>query len=91
MSIYEVIMLLCFGLAWPFSIYKSLISKSTNGKSVMFMIILIIGYLSGILNKLIYNYDNVIFLYVINVIMVSIDVLLYFRNRKLEFNKKIKT
>ena len=32
MSIYEIIMLICFGAAWPFSIYKSLKSKSTKEK-----------------------------------------------------------
>ncbi len=65
MSIYEIIMLICFGAAWPFSIYKSLKSKSTKGKSSLFMIVLIIGYVFGILNKLLVKYDYVIYLYII--------------------------
>lgn len=84
MSIFEVVMLLCFGAAWPFSIYKSYTSKSTNGKSLGFLIILILGYISGILNKLFYNYDVVLYLYILNAIMVSIDALLWLRNKKIE-------
>ena len=84
MSIYEIIMLICFGAAWPFSIYKSLKSKSTKGKSSLFMIILIIGYVFGILNKLLVKYDYVIYLYIINAVMVGIDLILFYKNRALE-------
>ena len=83
MSIFEIIMLLCFGAAWPFSIYKSWKSKSTQGKSVLFLIILMVGYVAGILNKIFYHYDLVIFLYILNLGMVSTDAFLYFRNSKL--------
>ena len=82
MSVFEVIMLVCFGAAWPFSIYKSYRSKSNRGKSVVFLFIVFIGYIAGILHKILFNYDLVIILYVINAVMVSIDILLYFRNRK---------
>jgi len=84
LSILEAIMLLCFGAAWPFSIYKSYTSKSTNGKSLGFLLILILGYISGILNKLIYNYDIVVYLYILNLIMVSTDVILWIKNKRLE-------
>ena len=83
MSIFEVLMLLCFGAAWPFSIYKSYTSKSVEGKSPYFLGILVIGYVFGILNKLIVRYDVVFFLYLLNLIMISIDLALYFRNSKL--------
>ena len=86
MSIYEIIMLICFGAAWPFSIYKSLKSKSTKGKSSLFMIVLIIGYVFGILNKLLVKYDYVIYLYIINAVMVGIDLILFYKNRALEKN-----
>lgn len=86
MSIYEIIMLICFGAAWPFSIYKSLKSKSTKGKSEIFMLILIIGYIFGILNKLFVRYDYVIYLYIINTLMVFIDLLLFYKNKILENN-----
>ncbi len=84
MSIFEAIMLICFGAAWPVSMYKSYRSKSNNGKSVIFLFIILVGYISGISHKLIYNYDMVIFLYILNGVMVFGDILLYFRNRRLE-------
>ncbi|NMA85218.1 MAG: hypothetical protein GX962_15295 [Epulopiscium sp.] len=86
MSIFEVIMLLCFGAAWPFSIYKSYKSKSTAGKSLVFLVILLTGYVAGILHKAFYSYDQVIYLYILNFCMVSVDTLLYIRNLKQETN-----
>ncbi|HSN67045.1 MAG TPA: hypothetical protein VLS94_10410 [Fusibacter sp.] len=82
MSLLEMTMLICFGAAWPLSIYKSYTSKSTAGKSVFFLIIIMVGYVAGILNKLLYNYDFVIYLYILNLFMVFIDTMLYFRNSK---------
>ncbi len=84
MSIFEALMILSFGAAWPASIYRSYTSRSTKGKSLAFLIIIWIGYLSGILHKVFYTYDIIIILYVLNLIMVSADLALYFRNRKLE-------
>lgn len=84
MSILEAIMLLCFGAAWPFSIVRSVRSKSTNGKSLVFLIVLILGYIAGIINKLLYHNDIVLYLYILNLIMVSTDAVLWIRNKKLE-------
>ena len=84
MSPLEAVMLICFGAAWPFSIYRSATSKSTNGKSLAFLLVLILGYLAGILNKIYFNYDVVLYLYILNLIMVSTDALLWLRNRRLE-------
>lgn len=83
MSIFEMLMLLCFGAAWPFSIYRSYKSKSVAGKSPYFLVILIFGYIFGILNKILYNLDFVIYLYCLNLIMVTTDLVLYFKNSKL--------
>lgn len=83
MSPFEAVMLLCFGAAWPFSIYKSFKSRRNSGKSVVFLYVVVIGYISGVLHKLLYSYDAVIFLYILNSIMVSIDIMLYYRNKKL--------
>jgi len=83
MSPFEAVMLLCFGAAWPFSIYKSFKSRKNSGKSVVFLYVVVIGYISGVLHKLLYSYDAVIFLYILNSIMVSIDIMLYYRNKKL--------
>lgn len=80
-SIFEIIMLLCFGIAWPFSIYKSYKARDNSGKSVLFLIIVLTGYISGILHKWFYNLDYVTYLYILNGLMVFIDILLYYRNR----------
>lgn len=85
MQIFEIIMLVCFGLSWPISVYKSIRSKSTKGKSAVFIIAIIIGYISGIIGKIVNHQLNyVIALYFINLIVVSIDLTLYFINSKHE-------
>ena len=85
MQIFEIIMLLCFGMSWPISVYKSIRSKSTKGKSVVFIIAIIIGYISGIIGKIVNHQLNyVVALYFINLIVVSIDLGLYFINAKRE-------
>lgn len=89
MSIFEALMLLSFGAAWPTQIFKSYTSKSTKGKSVLFLYIVIFGYLSGIVHKILYSRDIVMVLYIINLLMVSADIVLYYRNRALE--KKAET
>jgi hypothetical protein len=84
MSIFEILMLVCFGAAWPFSIVRSYRSRMTGGKSLPFLYIVLIGYLAGIFHKLFFNRDPVIFLYGLNGMMVATDILLYHRNRRLE-------
>ena len=79
MSLYEAIMLICFGLSWPISIAKSLHTKVVTGKSPLFMMILIVGYSSGLIHKLLYSYDWITFLYILNLVMVSIDLALYYK------------
>jgi len=81
-SPFEILMLVCFGAAWPFSIYRSLKSRSNSGKSLVFLILVVVGYAAGVLHKLFYNYDYVIFLYMLNADMVSTDIVLYLRNRR---------
>ena len=83
-SLFEIVMLLCFGFAWPFSIYKSFVSRSTRGKSLVFLLIVALGYASGILHKFFFNYDEVIVFYIVNLFMVIIDILLYLRNIAIE-------
>ena len=81
MQVFEIIMLICFGMSWPISVYKSIRSKSTKGKSVVFIIAIIIGYISGIIGKIVNHQMNyVVVLYLINLIVVSIDLALYFIN-----------
>jgi len=89
MSIFEIVMLTCFGFAWPISIHKSWTSRSTGGKSPMFSYVIIIGYLSGLTHKWLNSRDLVMVLYAINMVMVTIDLLIYYRNKRLEAAKTI--
>ena len=82
-SILETLMLLCFGAAWPFSIWKSYKSRSNQGKSIWFLLVIFIGYVAGSLHKFLYNFDIVFYLYVLNGAMVAIDMALYLRNVRL--------
>ena len=83
-GIFEIIMLLCFSAAWPFSIARSWKSRSTKGKSVIFLIVVLIGYLSGIIHKSQCARDPVITLYIYNASLVLADLALYLRNSLLE-------
>ncbi|MCE5186904.1 MAG: hypothetical protein LLF76_12340 [Planctomycetaceae bacterium] len=89
MHIFEAIMLLCFGAAWPFSIYKSWKSRSCAGKSVIFLYIVLIGYAAGITHKILNSRDWVIALYSLNALMVLADILLYYRNARISKTTEI--
>lgn len=81
-------MLVCFGMAWPVSILKSWRSRTNKGKSRFFMLIVFVGYLSGLVHKLWWQekVDGVVWLYLLNAVMVVIDGVLYYRNTR--FDKK---
>ncbi len=81
-SIFEIIMLVCFGASWPFSIYKTLHTKTAQGKSLLFLLLVLIGYVGGIIHKLIYSYDVVTYLYVLNFLLVLTDLLLTLRYQR---------
>ena len=77
MSVFEAVMLICFGAAWPASIYKSYVSRTTAGKSLAFLAIVFIGYLAGITHKVMHDLDGVMLLYILNSVMVFADIMLY--------------
>lgn len=84
MGVFEMSMLLCFGAAWPFSIYRSYVTRSTKGKSAVFLIALIIGYICGIINNWFTKRNHVLYFYILNLIMVSADLCLFFRNKSID-------
>ena len=51
-QICEIIMLCIFGASWPFNISKSIHSRTAKGKSVMFEILVVIGYGFGLYSKI---------------------------------------
>ena len=84
-QIFEVLMIICFGVSWPFNIAKSWKAKTARGKSLLFEVCILVGYICGIAGKFITgNVTYVLIAYVINVVMVLIDILLTLRNMALD-------
>ena len=84
-QLFETVMLICFGISWPFNIAKSLKSRTAKGKSLQFEICIVIGYLCGIAGKFISgNVSYVLVVYVLDVLMVSADIILTLRNMALD-------
>jgi hypothetical protein len=82
MSIFEMLMLLFFAACWPVNIFKSLKTRSAKGKSLVFLFLIWSGYICGLVHKFLFSRDTVMVLYMINVAMVSVDIVLYFINRR---------
>ncbi|MCD8068318.1 MAG: hypothetical protein LUE87_05435 [Lachnospiraceae bacterium] len=90
----EALMILCFGLSWPISIRKSLVSRTAKGKSVFFEVFIWIGYVFGIARKCIlfsqatgplgWLFYLAWFFYVLNILEISVDIGLYVRNSRLD-------
>lgn len=85
-QVLEIAMIVLFGLSWPNNIITSLKNKSTKGKSLAFLILIDAGYVCGILAKLISGKIiwYVLFFYVLNFVMVTIDLCLFFYYRSKE-------
>ncbi|MDR0469330.1 MAG: hypothetical protein LBH09_05090 [Peptococcaceae bacterium] len=81
----EIMMVLSFGAAWPANIIKSLNAKTTKGKSLPFLLIVEFGYICGIGSKFMSGSVNyVVFFYILNFLMVMVDLLIYVRNYRLD-------
>jgi hypothetical protein len=85
-------MIVSFGVSWPMNVMKSWKARTTKGKSLAFLCLIIFGYIAGIASKFVnpaYMADfsekwYVLFFYFLNLIMVAIDFCLYLRNRRLD-------
>lgn len=81
----EAGMLVCFGVSWPFNIAKSLRSRTAKGKSVIYEILVVVGYFFGLAAKIILGDVNyVMIFYIVDILMVTTDIILTFRNRRLD-------
>ncbi len=88
--LFEALMLLAFGCSWPASIAKSLRTRFVRGKSPTFMVIVLAGYLCGIVHKLLnppgaeagFLAGHVLWLYVLDMALVGFDLALYVLFRK---------
>lgn len=91
-EILEIIMLLCFGASWPLNVIKAYRARTAKGKSLPFLILIIVGYLAGITAKFVSDAYMasiaekwyVLFFYFLNLLMVCLDLAMYFRNRRLD-------
>ncbi len=82
-QILETVMLVCFGFSWPMSLIKNIKAKTAKSMSLKFIILIILGYIAGIAAKIISGQINyVLAVYVINLIIVSMNLAVYFINRK---------
>ncbi len=88
----EITMIVSFGASWPLNVIKSYRARTARGKSLAFLCLIFFGYIAGIASKLVNPVYMaaigekwyVLFFYVLNLVMVGADLILYFRNRRLD-------
>lgn len=84
-SVLEATMLICFGLSWPINTMKAYKARSAKNMSLPFILLIIFGYVAGISAKLLLNQTNyVLMVYFINLAVVTLNLMVYFRNKKLD-------
>lgn len=84
-NILETMMLICFGFSWPISVVHNFRARTARGMSLPFILLIIFGYICGLTGKLIsHNITYVLAVYIFNLCAVSINVPIYFRNRRLD-------
>ena len=84
-AIFETIMLVCFGLSWPINVVKAYKARTTKGMSLPFILLIITGYFAGITAKIVNGQFNYVFIvYIINLVIVMLNVVVYFRNYHLD-------
>lgn len=91
-ELFEIIMIVSFGASWPLNVLKSYRARTAKGKSLAFLCLIFFGYIAGIVSKFL-NEDYmtsfsqkwyVLFFYFLNLLMVGIDLIIYFRNKRLD-------
>ena len=87
MSIFEAGMMACFGVSWPIAAYKTFRAKNVSGKSFTFSCLILAGYICGVIHKLFFYYDWVIWLYILNMTFLLTDMGLYIRYKFKPVNK----
>lgn len=88
----EIIMIVSFGASWPLNVLKSYRARTAKGKSLAFLCLILFGYVAGIASKLLNpaymaSFSQkwyVLVFYILNFVMVAIDLILYFRNKRLD-------
>ena len=85
-EILEIIMVIIFGFSWPINAVKAYKAKTAKAQSLPFYCLIFFGYICGIISKLIAPSFKwyVLFFYILNMCMVGILIIIYFRNTKLD-------
>ena len=95
-TVLEIIMIACFGASWPFNVAKAYRARTAKGKSLLFLLLIIFGYVVGITSKILGFVEGhteaikvVAFcFYILNILMVSADLLVYIRNKRLDAERE---
>ena len=83
--ILETIMLVCFGFSWPMNLIKAYKTRTAKSTSLPFILLIITGYIAGICAKLASgNLNYVLIAYLLNLAIVSLNLVVYFRNVALD-------
>lgn len=91
-EILEIIMIVSFGASWPLNVIKSYKARTVKGKSLGFLLLIFGGYIAGIASKFVNEIYMqsisqkwyVLFFYFLNLTMVGLDLVLYFRNKRFD-------
>ncbi|MBO5021684.1 MAG: hypothetical protein IKI97_15505 [Clostridia bacterium] len=88
-SIFETIMLVCFGLSWPINVIKAYKARTAKTTSLPFILLIFTGYIAGISSKVVSGQMNYVFVvYLINLAIVLLNIVVYFRNVALDKNSR---
>ena len=91
-EILEIIMIVSFGASWPMNVIKSYRARTTKGKSLAFLYLILFGYIAGIASKFVnpvymsnfFEKWYVLFFYILNFVMVGTDLIIYYRNKRID-------
>ena len=88
-SIFETIMLVCFGLSWPINVIKAYRARTAKATSLPFILLIFTWYIAGITAKIVSGQMNYVFVvYLINLAIVLLNIMVYFRNVALDKNSR---
>ena len=99
--IFEILMVIAFGVSWPFNIIRAYRARTAKGTSLLFTSLIGFGYVVGILSKIFAWLEEgagywtwlriVAFVfYFINLAMIVLALLIYFRNRRFDAQREPK-
>ena len=100
-SVMEMMMVFLFGISWPLNIVKAWKARTAKGISLMFYLFIWFGYIFALLGKSAMIRNNasqpwyetvhwyVMFFYILNILMVTVGIIIYFRNKMLDNKETI--